>query len=131
MHAADLRTNITALDAQLVDLTLSDVSPLLSLIQLVLQLAELSKVDICLFLLLKLMTEQESYMVTEDRSQMKKSFFHTYSFLRRSLVGFNFQLKLINQILKSGNILAVLLSLLEIQDKVSISFVKLPHMQTH
>lgn len=60
-------------------------------------------------------------------------FFHTYSFLCRSLVGFNFQLKLINQVLKSSNILAVLLSLLEIQDEVlrSISFVKLPHMQIH
>lgn len=59
---------------------------------------------------------------------MKYSFLHAYGFLRRSLVGFNFQLELINQILKSGDVLAVLLGLLGIQDEASVSCVKLPHV---
>lgn len=62
MRAADLGTNIAALDAQLVDLTLGDVGPLLGLVQLMLQLAELSEMDVCLFFLL--ITERDGYMAT-------------------------------------------------------------------
>lgn len=39
VHASNLGAHITALGAQLVDLSLSDVSSLISLIQLMLQLA--------------------------------------------------------------------------------------------
>lgn len=37
--------------------------------------------------------------------------FHTHSFLRLPLVRFHFELQFVHQILKSGNILLVLLSL--------------------
>lgn len=53
VHASNLGANITALDAQLVDLSLSDVSSLFGLVQLMLQLAELAKMNISLFLLLR------------------------------------------------------------------------------
>ena len=43
--------NLTALHPQLVDLGLGDVSPLLGLLQLMLELAELGEVDVGLFLL--------------------------------------------------------------------------------
>ena len=49
--AYDFSVNLSALHTQLVDLGLSDVSPLLSFLQLVLDLAELGQVDIGLFLL--------------------------------------------------------------------------------
>lgn len=45
------------------------------------------------------------------RQEAKLRPFHTYSFLSRSFVGFNFQLQLIYQILESCDILAVLLGL--------------------
>lgn len=54
VHATNLRASITTLDAQLVDLTLSNISSLFSLVQLMLQLAELAKMNISLFLLFRL-----------------------------------------------------------------------------
>lgn len=48
-----LGASVTALDAQLVDLSLSNISSLLSLIQLMLQFAELAKMNISLFLLFR------------------------------------------------------------------------------
>lgn len=48
-----LGASVTALDAQLVDLTLGNISSLFSLIQLMLQLAELAKMNIGLFLLFR------------------------------------------------------------------------------
>lgn len=51
VHASDLGARVAALGTQLVDLSLCDVSPLFGLIQLMLQLAELAKMIISLFLL--------------------------------------------------------------------------------
>lgn len=48
----DLGCNITALGSHLVDLGLSDVSPLLCLIQFMLQFTELCQIAVSLFLLL-------------------------------------------------------------------------------
>ena len=47
----DFCVNLPTLDPQLVDLGLSNVSPFLGLLQLVLELAELGEVDVGLFLL--------------------------------------------------------------------------------
>lgn len=60
LSATDLRPHIAALDAQLVDLTLSDVGSLLGLVQLVLQLAELPEVGVCVLLLSMPWTDKES-----------------------------------------------------------------------
>lgn len=62
LSATDLRPRIAALDAQLVDLTLSDVGSLLGLVQLVLQLAELPEVGVCMLLLSMPWTDEESYV---------------------------------------------------------------------
>lgn len=51
LRGTHLGTNVTALGPQLVDLGLSDVCPLLCLIQFVLHLAELGQVGVGLFLL--------------------------------------------------------------------------------
>lgn len=51
LFADDFRVNLPALHPEFVDLGLSDVGPLLGFLQLVLDLAELGKVDIGLFLL--------------------------------------------------------------------------------
>lgn len=48
-----LGASVTAFDAQLVDLTLSNISSLFSLIKLMLQLAELAEMNISLFFLLR------------------------------------------------------------------------------
>merc|ERR1719309_46905 len=74
---------ITALGSQLVDLGLSNVSTLLSLFQLVLNLPALGQVNVGLLL----------------------------RFLSLPLVGLDLQLQLVNQILEPGDILLVLLSL--------------------
>lgn len=52
-HASDLGTRIAALGTQLVDLRLCDVGSLFSLVQLMLQFAELAQMNISLFLLKK------------------------------------------------------------------------------
>ena len=51
MSATDLGAPVAALGPQLVDLCLSDVRSLLSLVQLMLQLTELAQVAVGLFLL--------------------------------------------------------------------------------
>lgn len=51
VHASNLGASITALDTQLVDLRLSDVSSLFSLVQLVLQFTELAQMSIGLLFL--------------------------------------------------------------------------------
>lgn len=51
VHASNLGSNIAALGAKLVDLRLGDVRPLLGLLQLVLQLAELAQMNVSLFFL--------------------------------------------------------------------------------
>lgn len=50
-HTSYLGANVTAFGAQLIDLRLGDVSSLLSLVQLVLQFAELSQMSVGLLLL--------------------------------------------------------------------------------
>lgn len=51
--AANLGAAVTALDAQLVDLTLGNIGSLFSFVQLVLELTELAEVNVCLFLLFR------------------------------------------------------------------------------
>lgn len=46
-----------------------------------------------------------------EAAEVKNGHSHTYGFLGDSLVGFNFQLQFIDQVLESGDVLAVLLSL--------------------
>lgn len=57
VHVSNLGSDIAALGTKLVDLRLSDVSSLFSLLQLMLHLAELAKMNISLFFLLRLMKQ--------------------------------------------------------------------------
>lgn len=114
-------------NTELVDSGLGHLSPLLCIVQFMLDLPELGQAGVGLFLL------------REDREQGTRSYhcrpfgnrptFHTvtqqlkgklemlwgtYRFLSLPLVGLNLQLQLVHQILQPGNILLVLLSLREV-----------------
>lgn len=107
----NLGATFTTLAAQLVNLRLGDVSALLGFVQLVLQLAKLAQVSIGLFVLLK--SEMYTHSCQWLRNTWRRNTSHgsTHSLLGNPLVGFNFQLELVDQILKSSQVFTVLFSL--------------------
>ncbi len=105
-------SNITALGSELVNLRLSNVSTLFSLLHLMLYLPQLGKVSIGLFLLqihTQLYQEQKISNVYKLFIVVLKG--STHSFFRLPLVSLDLQLKLVNQILQSVDVLLILLSL--------------------
>lgn len=111
---ADLGAGVAALCSQLVDLWLCDVSPLLSLLQLMLQLAYLAQICIGLLLLEKIMDIKSGKWPSGTLytfSEVRMSCF-TYRLLCCPLVGLNFQLQLVHQVLQTAQVLFVLLRLL-------------------
>ena len=75
----DFRVNLPALHPQLVDLGFGNVSPLLGLLQLVLELAEFGEVDVGLFLLRMngdVFRREKEFRISNFLDQWVSSFFY-------------------------------------------------------
>lgn len=109
---ADLGAGVAALCSHLVHLGLCNVSPLLGLLQLVLQLAHLAQICIGLLLLkIKWISKgANDHLALSTKALLPECCF-AYRLLSCALVGLHFELQLVHQILQTGQVLFVLLCL--------------------